>query len=98
MWKALTIDMGWTQAEWLRSVTPQKPPTLPEVLNMELGDYLWDPKTPPTWATPYRKLLTVTENGKSVEAEPTVRNVLLHTLRHAAAGVPTPPLDPGTDA
>lgn len=27
MWKALTIDMGWTYAEWLKSVTPTaKPP------------------------------------------------------------------------
>jgi hypothetical protein len=24
MWKALTIDMGWSYAEWQRSVTPQK--------------------------------------------------------------------------
>lgn len=24
MWKALTIDMGWSYAEWLRSVTPQE--------------------------------------------------------------------------
>lgn len=24
MWKALTIDMGWTYAEWLRSVTPEE--------------------------------------------------------------------------
>jgi len=28
MWKALTIDMGWTYAEWLKSVTP-KPPAKP---------------------------------------------------------------------
>jgi hypothetical protein len=28
MWKALTIDMGWTYAEWLKSITPPaKPPT-----------------------------------------------------------------------
>lgn len=25
MWKALTIDMGWTYAEWQKSVTPPKP-------------------------------------------------------------------------
>lgn len=29
MWKALTIDMGWTYAEWLKSVTPVVKPKPP---------------------------------------------------------------------
>lgn len=95
MWKALTIDMGWTYAEWLKSITPAKPPTLPELMQMELKDLLWDPKNPPAWSGPYQDMMTTTENGKVVKANPTVENVLLHTMRHAAeANTNTAPVLP----
>jgi hypothetical protein len=79
MWQALTIDMGWTYAEWLRSVSP---PTPERILEMELKDLLWDPKNPPDWSPPYQAMMT---DEKGVKANPTVENVLLHTMRHAAA-------------
>lgn len=41
MWKALTIDMGWTYAEWLRSTQPEPTPTPPkeEDLPVNQGDF-----------------------------------------------------------
>lgn len=83
MWKALTIDMGWTYAEWQRSIQP--PPVPPKGADVELTDTLWNKNDPPAWAEPYRALLTV----DGVEANPTVLNVLLHTMRHAASN-PSP--------
>ena len=38
MWQALTIDMGWTYAEWQRSVAPPKPPAKQEDDDMPLTD------------------------------------------------------------
>jgi hypothetical protein len=80
MWQALTIDMGWTYAEWQRSVRPQ-PVKPPRENNVELKDALWDRNDPPAWAGPYVELLT-TEDG--TVAHPTVLNLMLHTMRHAA--------------
>jgi hypothetical protein len=74
MWKVLTIDMGWTYAEWLQSTAAPKPP--PKEVEMQLDDELWPKAKPPEWAAPYAALL---DGGN-----PTVRNVLLHSLRHAA--------------
>jgi hypothetical protein len=87
MWKALTIDMGWSYTEWLHSTLPQvppaKPPTQEELLGMELNTVLWDKTKPPAWAAPYRALMTTEGPEGPVEANPTVQNLLMHTLRHA---------------
>lgn len=40
MWKALTIDMGWTYAEWRRSVTPQHPEDYMPLTNTD-ADVVW---------------------------------------------------------
>jgi hypothetical protein len=56
---------------------PPKPPV--EDPEMELDDVLWDKANPPAWAAPYRELLTV----DGVEANPTVRNILMHSMRVA---------------
>jgi hypothetical protein len=53
---------------------PIPPPPITEVLLMDLDDKLWESPTP-EWAIPYAEML----NG----AHPTVRNVMLHTMRHA---------------
>jgi hypothetical protein len=47
---------------------------------VRLSDVLWDKDDPPAWAAPYRALLI---GPDGVEANPTVVNVLMHTLRHA---------------
>lgn len=84
MWKALTIDMGWTYAEWQRSVQPVvKPAPLPipipeKNMAVDLTTALWDKANPPEWSAPYQEALGEGTN-------PTVQNVWLHTLRHAAA-------------
>lgn len=77
MWKALTIDMDWTYAEWLKSTEAPKPPApRPEAEDVDLNDTLWDKTKPPEWTTPFQAMLA--------GANPTVRNVALHTMRHAA--------------
>jgi hypothetical protein len=61
----------------LNQLYPPKPPV--EDDGMELTDVLWDKANPPAWAAPYRALLTV----DGVEANPTVQNILMHTMRIA---------------
>ena len=97
MWKALTVDMGWSYADWERSTAPLPPkptPLPPPVLedeDMQLTDLMWDPENPPAWAAPYAEALV---GPDGVQAVPSVRNVLLHTLRHShAAAVNTAPAE-----
>lgn len=44
MWKALTIDMGWTYAEWLKSTT--KPPIKEDDMVVEWTDKPWRSAAP----------------------------------------------------
>jgi hypothetical protein len=76
MWQALTIDMGWTLAEWQRSIAPIPVPKPEENMALDLDDALWDKANPPAWTEIYQSFLA--------GANPTFRNIALHTLRHAA--------------
>lgn len=66
MWKALTIDMGWTYAEWLRSTQPVAPPPKPEV-KMDWDDKIREGETGDTggdWRT-FRQWAADTQNERN---------------------------------
>lgn len=90
MWKALTIDMGWTYAEWLRSVTPEKEEDFMGFINNQ-ADFtkaMTECAKDPVFAQTLLTTLVHSKYGSAVYPERTFQNFLqdLHGARDYLTG------------
>jgi hypothetical protein len=86
MWKALTIDMGWTYAEWLRSTTAP-----PKEADMDWKDRPWRSPNPLSVADAIQQASKADDALREVQALRKVVDAQSVILEQILGRLPAPP-------